>query len=76
MVFFLFLEMLEQNLKNKTTKILLVLKNMDDYLTYSSFIKICKKIEVLCELYPYFYVTPIVKLSETNKKIIYVTLKL
>jgi hypothetical protein len=54
--FFLFLEMLEQNLKNKTTKILLVLKNMDDYLTYSSFIKICKKIEVLCELYPYFYV--------------------
>lgn len=51
-----FLEMLEEALTTTTGKILLVLKNMDDYLTYPSFILACQKLERLCMKFPYFQV--------------------
>ena len=51
----IFLEMIEQKLITHTERLLVVFKNMDDYLNYSSFITICKKISELCEKYPYFY---------------------
>ncbi|MEX2784627.1 CRISPR-associated protein Csn2-St [Streptococcus sp. H49] len=51
-----FLEMLKERLKVMPSKTLLILKNMDDYLTYSSFILACRKLEELCTEFPYFYV--------------------
>lgn len=51
-----FLNMLEKNLKEHSERILLVLKNIDDYLDYPAFYRICQKLETLCQLYPQFYV--------------------
>lgn len=51
-----FLEMLEETLRTTARKILLILKNMDDYLTYTSFVLACQKLEELCAKFPYFQV--------------------
>ncbi|MGE9834038.1 CRISPR-associated protein Csn2-St [Streptococcus orisratti] len=51
-----FLNMLEEHLKEYSERILLVLKNLDDYLDYTAFNRICQKLEALCYLYPQFYV--------------------
>lgn len=51
-----FLEMIEEKLKSNSEKYLLVLKNLDDFLNYSSFVTICQKLEQLCLNYPSFYV--------------------
>lgn len=45
--FLLFLSMLEAMLMNSDEKVLLVLRNMDDYLSYNEFVKCCEKMEFL-----------------------------
>ncbi|MBZ2127925.1 CRISPR-associated protein Csn2-St [Streptococcus gordonii] len=45
--FLLFLSMLEAMVKDSDEKFLLVLRNMDDYLSYSEFVKCCEKMELL-----------------------------
>ncbi|WP_156010054.1 CRISPR-associated protein Csn2-St [Streptococcus ruminantium] len=50
------LQMMDYLLEKQTKSILLVFKNMDDYLGYSSFTRIAQHLEVLCRKYPYFHV--------------------
>ena len=45
--FLLFLSMLEAMVMDSDEKFLLVLRNMDDYLSYSEFVKCCEKMELL-----------------------------
>ena len=45
--FLLFLSMLEVMVTNGSEKFLLVLRNMDDYLSYNDFVKCCEKMEFL-----------------------------
>ncbi|VTT25672.1 CRISPR-associated protein Csn2-St [Streptococcus gordonii] len=45
--FLLFLSMLEAMLMNSDEKVLLVLRNMDDYLSYNEFVNCCEKMELL-----------------------------
>ena len=45
--FLLFLSMLETMVMNSNEKVLLVLRNMDDYLSYNEFIMCCEKMELL-----------------------------
>ena len=54
--FLLFLEMLEIVLEKNPGKLILLLRNMDDYLTYSSFAICCQKLQSLCERYSHFHV--------------------
>lgn len=51
-----FLDMLEELLKEDTSPVLLMFKNMDDYLTYSSFKVVCQHLENLTKAYPYLQV--------------------
>ena len=51
----IFLEMIERKLIDNPNQILLIFKNMDDYLSHSSFVVICEKLSELCRKYPYFY---------------------
>ena len=50
----IFLEMIERKLIDNPNQILLIFKNMDDYLSHSSFVVICEKLSELCRKYPYF----------------------
>ncbi|MGT2846179.1 CRISPR-associated protein Csn2-St [Streptococcus massiliensis] len=50
--FLMFLEMLAVVLEKETDKTILLLRNMDDYLTYSSFRICCQKLQELCEIFP------------------------
>lgn len=45
--FLLFLSMLEVVVTNSSEKILLVLRNLDDYLSYNEFVECCEKMELL-----------------------------
>lgn len=45
--FLFFLSMVEAMVMNSDKKFLLVLRNMDDYLSYSEFVKCCEKMELL-----------------------------
>lgn len=45
--FLLFLSMLETMVMNSNEKVLLVLRNMDDYLSYNEFVECCEKMELL-----------------------------
>ena len=45
--FLLFLSMLEVVVTNSSEKILLVLRNLDDYLSYKEFVECCEKMELL-----------------------------
>ena len=45
--FLLFLSMLEAVITNHSEKILLVLRNMDDYLSYKEFVECCEQLEYL-----------------------------
>ena len=45
--FLLFLSMLEVMAKNSSEKFLLVLRNLDDFLSYSDFVECCEKMEFL-----------------------------
>lgn len=65
----IFLEMIEQKLTTHTDHLLLVFRNMDDYLNYSSFVRICQKISNLCDKYPYFYCM----IFPSNEGYLYVT---
>ena len=47
--FLLFLSMLETVIMDCSEKVLLVLRNMDDYLSYKEFIECCKQIELLTD---------------------------
>ena len=51
----IFLEMIERKLIDNPNQRLLIFKNMDDYLSHSSFVVICEKLSELCSKYPYFY---------------------
>ncbi|HEM4752840.1 TPA: hypothetical protein U1073_000391 [Streptococcus suis] len=48
------LQMLNAIMQEQTKPILLVLKNLDDYLTYDSFVRIAQYLEELSNKYPYF----------------------
>lgn len=50
-----FLSMLEEILQQHSRKVLLIFKNLDDYLTYSSFYSICQELERMCQTYPQFH---------------------
>ena len=50
------LNMLKERLQNDTSNILLLLKNMDDYLSHSEFIEICEYLNSLCREFPQFHV--------------------
>lgn len=63
------LEMLKEKLSNDTDKVLLIFKNMDDYLDYSSFIKICETIMQMTTEFPNFYCT----IFPSNESYLYVT---
>lgn len=63
------LKMLQERLSNDTNNILLIFKNMDDYLDYSSFIIICKTITQMTEKFPNFYCT----IFPSNESYLYVT---
>lgn len=63
------LKMLQERLSNDTNNILLIFKNMDDYLDYSSFITICKTITQMTEKFPNFYCT----IFPSNESYLYVT---
>ncbi len=63
------LKMLQERLSNDTNNILLIFKNMDDYLDYSSFITICKIITQMTEKFPNFYCT----IFPSNESYLYVT---
>ena len=45
--FLLFLSMLEVVITDQSEKVLLVLRNMDDYLSYKEFIECCEQLEIL-----------------------------
>ncbi|EQC69040.1 CRISPR-associated protein Cas1 [Streptococcus sp. HSISB1] len=59
----------KRKLKNDTGNILLVFKNMDDYLDYSSFIRICESITQITSEFPNFYCT----IFPSNESYLYVT---
>jgi len=61
--------MIKEKLKNDTSNILLVFKNMDDYLDYSSFIRICESITQITSEFPNFYCT----IFPSNESYLYVT---
>ncbi|MCR5492643.1 MAG: CRISPR-associated protein Cas7 [Streptococcus sp.] len=63
------LKMIKEKLKNDTGNILLVFKNMDDYLDYSSFIRICESITQITSEFPNFYCT----IFPSNESYLYVT---
>lgn len=63
------LKMIKGKLKNDTGNILLVFKNMDDYLDYSSFIRICESITQITSEFPNFYCT----IFPSNESYLYVT---
>lgn len=63
------LKMIKEKLKNDTSNILLVFKNMDDYLDYSSFIRICESITQITSEFPNFYCT----IFPSNESYLYVT---
>ena len=63
------LKMIKEKLKNDTGNILLVFKNMDDYLYYSSFIRICESITQITSEFPNFYCT----IFPSNESYLYVT---
>ncbi|HFI0632776.1 TPA: CRISPR-associated protein Csn2-St [Streptococcus suis] len=50
------LQMLGYLLEVHTKPILLIFKNLDDYLTYDSFVRIAQQLEKFCDKYPYFHV--------------------
>ena len=45
--FLLFLSMLEVIITDQTEKVLFVLRNMDDYLSYKEFVECCEQLEIL-----------------------------
>ncbi|WP_033152976.1 CRISPR-associated protein Csn2-St [Streptococcus equinus] len=63
------LKMIKEKLKNDASNILLVFKNMDDYLDYSSFIRICESITQITSEFPNFYCT----IFPSNESYLYVT---
>ena len=54
--FIIFMQMLEQLIQGQTNRILLVLRNMDDYLSYSSFVKCCEQLQRMADNYSNFSV--------------------
>ncbi len=54
--FIIFMQMLEQLIQGQTNRILLVLRNMDDYLNYCSFVKCCEQLEEMADNYSNFSV--------------------
>ncbi|MDO4666304.1 MAG: CRISPR-associated protein Csn2-St [Streptococcus sp.] len=54
--FLIFLELLSEILKQSSKKIILMLKNIDDYLDYSSFIDCCNQMKKLTEIFKNFHV--------------------
>ncbi|MGV3241961.1 CRISPR-associated protein Csn2-St [Streptococcus suis] len=50
------IQMLDYLLEVQAKPILLIFKNLDDYLTYDSFVRIAQHLEKLCDNYPYFHV--------------------
>ncbi|SFL36093.1 CRISPR-associated protein Csn2-St [Streptococcus equinus] len=63
------LKMLREKLSNDTDNVLLIFKNMDDYLDYSSFISICKNITDMTKEFSNFYCT----IFPSNESYLYVT---
>lgn len=63
------LKMLSEKLSNDTSNILLIFKNMDDYLDYASFIRICQVITRMTDEFPNFYCT----IFPSNESYLYVT---
>lgn len=63
------LKMLSEKLSNDTSNILLIFKNMDDYLDYASFIRICQVITRMADEFPNFYCT----IFPSNESYLYVT---
>ena len=51
----LLLNMIETNLCKITENILIIFKNMDDYLSHTQFIEICQKLEEMCQKYSHFF---------------------
>ncbi|RSI44802.1 CRISPR-associated protein Csn2-St [Streptococcus cristatus] len=54
--FLIFLTMLQETLLKTNQKIILLLRSMDDYLTYQSFVKCCKRLQMMTEKFPNIYV--------------------
>ena len=54
--FFIFLKMLEEIVNGNTDKLMLVLRNMDDYLAYNSFVKCCEYLHIMVDRYSNFQV--------------------
>lgn len=50
------LQMLDYLLEVQAKPILLIFKNLDDYLKHDSFVRIVHYLEMLCDKYPYFHV--------------------
>ena len=54
--FLIFLAMLQETLLKTNQKIILLLRSMDDYLTYQSFVKCCEHLQMMTEKFPNIYV--------------------
>lgn len=65
----LFLKMLESNLSRKTENVLVIFKNLDDYLSHKQFIEICQFLNDICQKYSHFFCI----VFPSNESYLYVT---